>query len=308
MRRLLTFSIAAVLILSTGPPALGAEPVGIRERDAANVGREKAAAILGRTPDDGPPPRVRRAGHLGRWAAVLDRRLPRQGRDAQAFVAVDLASGETLDAAAYQAKVERAIGREPRVTPPARERIDDAKRKGASPLLAYVLSPVDYGPAVKAVKAAHPEVEWDGDRPIGDDLEVLGAVSQELIRAKAALVAKHRGPFLAEARRQGATDVVPAGPRAHGLPARARDEGRRPRRGAVRPPGPRAGRLDADDEHRPQRDRGELDRQQGLHRRRGRRRDRRVHPGRLLAARPVGDPARQLPRQLDRAVLPAFAR
>ena len=37
----------------------------------------------------------------------------------------------------------------------------------------------------------------------------MAAVSQELIRAKAALVAKHRSPFLAEARRHGATDVVP---------------------------------------------------------------------------------------------------
>ena len=68
-------------------------------------------------------------------------------------MAVDLESGKALDAAAYQAQVERAIGREPRVTPPARARVDDAKRRGASPLLAYVLSPVDYGPAVKAMKA-----------------------------------------------------------------------------------------------------------------------------------------------------------
>ena len=58
------------------------------------------------------------------------------------------------------------------------------------------------------MKAAHPEVEWDGDRPVGDDLEVLAAVSQELIRAKVKLVAKQRGPFLEDARRRGASDVV----------------------------------------------------------------------------------------------------
>jgi Subtilase family len=201
-------AVAAVLALSTGPLALGAEPDGFRERDAANVGREKAAAILGRTPDTVSPlaygDPVTSVGGRRYWTGVF-----RGKGDAQAFVAVDLASGETLDAAAYQAQVESAIGREPRVTPPARARIDDAKRTGSSPLLAYLLSPVDYGPAVKAVRAAHPEVEWDGDRPVDDDLEVVAAVSQELIRAKAALVARHRGPFLAEARRHGATDVVP---------------------------------------------------------------------------------------------------
>ena len=208
MRRLLTFSIVAVLTLSTGSLARGAEPGGQRERDAANVGRAKAAKILGRTPDTvrplayGDP--VATVGGRRFWTGVF-----RGKGDAQAFVAVDMESGETLDAAAYQAKVERAIGRQPRLTPPARARVDEAKRKGASPLLAYLLTPVDYSPAVKAIKAAHPEVEWDGDRPVGDDLNVLAAVSQELIRAKAALVAKGREPFLAAARRQGATDVVP---------------------------------------------------------------------------------------------------
>ena len=51
MRRLLTIWIAAILSLSTGSLALGAEPGEIRERDAAKVGRERAAAILGRTAD-----------------------------------------------------------------------------------------------------------------------------------------------------------------------------------------------------------------------------------------------------------------
>ena len=207
MRRLLTFSMAAVMSLSTGSLALGAEPGHLSERDAANVARIRAAAILGRGRDAVQPltysEPVTSVGGRRYWTGVF-----RGAGDAQAFVAVDLESGEALDAATYEAKVERAIGREPRVTPAARARVDDAKRTRGSPLLAYLLKPVDYAPAVRAVKAAHPEVRWDGDRPYGDDLAVLAAVSQELIRAKAALVGKHRGPFLAAARRHGATDVV----------------------------------------------------------------------------------------------------
>jgi hypothetical protein len=207
LRRLLTLSMATVLSLSTVSIALGADPGEIRERDAANRGLARAAEILGRKSADLRPlpydEPVTSVGGRRYWTGLF-----RGAGDAQAFVAVDLRSGETLDAAAYQAKVERAIGREPKVTPPARSRIDQARRTGASPLLAYVLAPVDYAPAIKAVKAAHPEVEWLGDRPVGDDLEVLAAVSQELIRAKVKLVARQRGPFLEDARRRGASDVV----------------------------------------------------------------------------------------------------
>jgi Subtilase family len=207
LRRLLTFSMATVLSLSTGSLALGADPVELRERDAANLGRARAAAILGRTADEVHPldyeEPVTTVGGRRYWTGVFN-----GAADEQIFVAVDVASGEALDAAAYQAKVERAIGREPRVTPPARVRIDQAKRTGASPLLAYVLAPVDYGSAVRAVKAAHPEVEWDGDRPVGNDLETLAAVSLELIRAKAKLLGEHRAGFVADAQRRGASDVV----------------------------------------------------------------------------------------------------
>ena len=201
-------ALAIAVILSTAPAASAADPPRLDEQAARNAARETAAELLDTTTagirelDYGAP--MTSVGGRRFWTGVF-----RGARDRQAFVAIDVETGEALDADAYQAQVERAIGREPRVTPPARLRIDDAKRKGTSPLLAYVLAPVDYEPAVKAVKKAHPEVEWDGDRPVGDDLAVLGAVSQELIRAKAALVAKQRGPFLAEARRQGATDVVP---------------------------------------------------------------------------------------------------
>lgn len=207
MRRLPSFAIAAVLIFSTGSVALGADPTEIRERDASNLGRTRAAKILGRGADEvrtlpyGEP--VTSVGGRRYWTGVFGGTA-----EQQAFVAVDLQTGETLDAASYQRNVERAIDREPRVTPPARQRVDDAKRTGASPLLAYVLAPVDYSPAVDAVKQAHPEVQWDGDRPYGDDLDILGSVSHELIRAKASLVAKHRESFVADARRRGARDVV----------------------------------------------------------------------------------------------------
>ena len=50
MRRLLTLSMAAVLTLSMTAVARGAQPPGLGERDAANVGRARAAEILGRTP------------------------------------------------------------------------------------------------------------------------------------------------------------------------------------------------------------------------------------------------------------------
>ena len=156
MRRLLRLWIAVALSLATALPIVAAEPDELRESDAANVGRERAATILGRTRDavrpvDTDKSAVMSVGARRFWTGVF-----RGKADEQAFVAVDLASGEALDGAAFQAEVERAIGREPRVTPPARARVDDAKRKGASPLLAYVLEPPDYSSAVKSVKAAHP--------------------------------------------------------------------------------------------------------------------------------------------------------
>ena len=207
MRRLLTFALATVLSLATTSTAMSAEPGELRERDAQDIGRAKAADILGRKPDG-----VHRLDATASVTSVDGRRywtgVFRGAGDDQAFVAVDLKTGDALDAAAYQSKVERAVGREPRVTPPARIKVDAAKRTGASPLLAYILEPVDYSPAVEAVKAAHPEVAWDGDRPVGDDLKVLGAVSLELIRAKAKLVARQRSPFVEFARGRGASDVV----------------------------------------------------------------------------------------------------
>ena len=51
MRRLLTFALAIALSLSTASTAMSAEPGELRERDAQEVGRSKAADILGRTPD-----------------------------------------------------------------------------------------------------------------------------------------------------------------------------------------------------------------------------------------------------------------
>ncbi|MBA2299791.1 MAG: hypothetical protein H0W22_03360, partial [Chloroflexi bacterium] len=51
MRRLLTFALAIVLSLATASTAMSAEPGELRERDAQDIGRAKAADILGRKPD-----------------------------------------------------------------------------------------------------------------------------------------------------------------------------------------------------------------------------------------------------------------
>ncbi len=156
-RRVLTswMALAVAVILSTAstaPTASAAEPRPLDEQGARTAARGAAAKLLDTTTaeirelDYGAP--MTSVGGRRFWTGVF-----RGTRDRQAFVAVDVETGETLDTDAYQAQVEEAIGREPRVTPPARLRIDDAKRRRESPLLAYVLAPVDYAPAVKAVQA-----------------------------------------------------------------------------------------------------------------------------------------------------------
>ncbi len=223
MRRATTVLLALLTSLATASGALGAEPRELPEREARAMARAEAAGVLGGRADA-----LKAIDYDTPFATVGGRRFwtglfADPTGDRQAFVAVDVATGATLDAAAYQAIVERAEAREPRITPPAQQRIDAvlSRRSTASgpaaaridatrgPLLAYVLDRVDYTPAIEAVRAAHPEVEWDGDRPVGDDLEVLGRVSQELIQAKVKLLAKARAPFLDYARSRGATDVVP---------------------------------------------------------------------------------------------------
>ncbi|MGH2474381.1 MAG: S8 family peptidase, partial [Candidatus Limnocylindrales bacterium] len=137
------------------------------------------------------------------WTGLFD-----GARGRQSFVAVDLETGDTLDAEAYQAEVERDLDDQPRITPPAQARLQGARSVTSAPLLAYVLEPPDYAPAIAAVKARHPDVEWQDDRPVGDDIAALGDVSLELIRAKADLLAAYRAPFMKAAERAGATDVV----------------------------------------------------------------------------------------------------
>ncbi len=223
MRRAATVLLALTTSLATASGALGAEPAELAEREARETGRNLAAGVLGRRADtlkaiDYATPFTEVGGRRF-WTGVF----ADVARDRQAFVAVDVETRETLDAAAYQAIVERAEAAEPRITPPARERIDAAlagrsraSARGAAavdaargPLLAYILDAVDYTPAIESVRAAHPDVGWDGDRPVGDDLDVLGRVSQELIRAKVKLLAKARAPFLDYARSRGASEVVP---------------------------------------------------------------------------------------------------
>ncbi len=193
--------------LSSTATGLAADPPGASERAARAAGAGKAAEVLGvrasdlRAIDDGAPTTT--VGGRRFWTGVFDGSGGRQ-----AFVAVDLERGTTLDATAFQALVEAEAGARPRITPPARTRLQGARSTAARPLLAYVLEAPDYGPAIAAVRARHPEIAWEGDRPIGDDIEALGAVSQELIRAKVKVLERHRAPFLAAAEREGATDIV----------------------------------------------------------------------------------------------------
>ncbi|MGP1674565.1 MAG: S8 family peptidase [Candidatus Limnocylindrales bacterium] len=207
MRRPLTIPLAFILACSTVSGAIAADPGPLSEGRARAAGLEKAAEVLGVRPADlraveyGDP--ITEVDGTRYWTGVFD-----GDRGRQTFVAVDLATGATLDADAYQARVDRDLDARPRITPPARERLQGARGTSAAPLLAYVLEPPDYAPAVEAVRTRHPEVEWEGDRPIGDDIVALGKVSQELIRAKVDLLTAYRAPFLAAAEREGATDVV----------------------------------------------------------------------------------------------------
>jgi hypothetical protein len=207
MRRLATAAIALALALSLPSGALGADPPGVGERHARALARAKASELLG-VGETSLAARGRRGSIIeigGRhfWTGVFGAAIGRE-----AFVAVDLASGATLDAVAYQARAERAEGSRPRITPPARSRLDTARARGTPTLLAYVLETPDYAPAVAAVRARHPEVRWEDGRPVGDDIVALGRVSHELIREKAALLARHRAPFVAAAERAGATGIV----------------------------------------------------------------------------------------------------
>jgi hypothetical protein len=208
LRRFLALPIALVLALSTVTAGLAADPPALRERDARATGARKAAELLGvrgsavRAIDYGSP--FQEVDGRRFWTGLFDGPAGRQ-----AFVAVDVESGATLDAEAYQGLVDRELAARPRITPPARTRLQGARGRGSAPLLAYILESPDYTPAIDAVRARHPEVAWDGDRPVGDDIVALGEVSQELIRAKVAILERHRAPFLAAAELEGATDVTP---------------------------------------------------------------------------------------------------
>ncbi|MGZ9159692.1 MAG: S8 family serine peptidase [Candidatus Limnocylindrales bacterium] len=207
MRRPLTIPLAFILACSTVSGAIAADPKPLSEGRARAAGLEKAAEVLGvrsdslRAVEYGDP--ITDVAGTRYWTGLFD-----GDRGRQTFVAVDLATGAALDAEAYQARVDRDLDARPRITPPARERLQGARGTSAAPLLAYILEPPDYAPAVESVRARHPEVGWEGDRPIGDDIVALGKVSQELIRAKVDLLTAYRAPFVAAAEREGATDVV----------------------------------------------------------------------------------------------------
>ena len=121
-----------------------------------------------------------------------------------ALVAVDLATGETLDSAEYAQLIEEARGRPDKFTPTARVSLDS----GRAALFGFILKAPDYSPVVAQVKAAHPEVEWRERFPVSDDLTKLRAVRHALMVAKSEANKAAAAGFLAEAARLGAIDAT----------------------------------------------------------------------------------------------------
>jgi hypothetical protein len=210
MRQLVALALVCVLFV---PPASASEGA-TGEGAAREVARAFAANVLGLAADDV------HALEYDDPIATIDGREYWTGVFAdsryenQTFVAVDMNTGLPLDATSYQAVAEASIDSEPKLTPPAQAAISESRAKDSPVSLAYIGQPVDYGPAVQRIQAAHPEVEWVDGRPVGDDLKTLGAVSQELIAAKVELLVEARSAFLERVKAEGATvttvlDLVP---------------------------------------------------------------------------------------------------
>jgi hypothetical protein len=112
----------------------------------------------------------------------------------QRFLAVDLATGEILDADAFAAATMAAAEKADRFSPAARS---DVAAAGRDPvLLAFALRPVDYGPTVSAYRKAHADVTWDDDRPVSSNRGLVEQRRAGLLEAKVAKLADHRAAFL----------------------------------------------------------------------------------------------------------------
>jgi hypothetical protein len=188
--------LAAAMLLAAAPTALAADP-------AAQAGRAQAAESL----------RVAPAGvsHLRtdpELVSVGDRSFRTMlfaARDgAQAWVAVDVATGEAIDTTAFARLLEADLGRPDRdkFAKEARQALDRAGAGGRA-TLGFLLAPVDYASAVAAVKARHPRATWSADRPTGPDEATVEAARMDLLREKAALVVRARAPFEVAARKHG---------------------------------------------------------------------------------------------------------
>jgi len=195
-------------ILSVGALALPASTAGgdLSEATALGRGRDHAARLVKATRDSlvqltsGSAPLVI-GGHRYATAVFADRSLRRQ-----AFVAVDLASGAVLDAAAFARLTAAAERAADRFSPPARDALRATRDRPV--LLAYALRPVDYGPAVRAVSRAHRDVTWDGDRPVSKDAKLSEQRRLDVLTAKAGALAKARIPFVEAAEAAGAEIVA----------------------------------------------------------------------------------------------------
>jgi hypothetical protein len=198
-RRAMAALVALGLLLSSTPSATARDT--LLERAEA-----RAARILGVARSDVQRLRIDAdaIGLGGRSFRTALFAAARSGR--QAFVAVDVASGEVLDAAGFQRLLEAELerpGRE-KFSAPARAALAGGRRA----TLGFVLQPVDYGPAVAGVRARHPGVDWLAGRPVGPDAETVEQVRLELLREKAALVERARRPFEAAVRALGGRQSV----------------------------------------------------------------------------------------------------
>jgi subtilase family protein len=124
----------------------------------------------------------------------------------QRFLAVDVATGEILDADAFAAETHAAGELADRFSPAARSDLSAARGKPV--LLAFALRPLDYGPAVAAYRKGHADVTWDGDRPVSVDRKLVESRRVGVLKAKVAKLVDGRAAFLEAVSSEGATVVT----------------------------------------------------------------------------------------------------
>jgi hypothetical protein len=209
MRTSLPAALAVLLSVALGfgawqpSPALGAEGSLDQALDKA---RERAARDIGVAPAKvvtlaaGSSP-VRAGTRSFATGVFADASFAKQR-----FLAVDIATGEILDADAFAAATLAATEQADRFSPAARSELRSAA--GQPVLLAFALRPVDYGPAVAGYRKAHADVTWDGDRPVSSNRTLAERRRVGLLDAKVGRLVDARKPFVDAARAEGATIVA----------------------------------------------------------------------------------------------------